>query len=113
MNRYFAVKQVKPIEDYQLILTFSNGEKRMFDMKPYLKKGIFRELRDVSLFNTAHVSFDTVEWDNEADFDPEALYHYSKKIKGRKYSLPNAPLASAAESREKYGKQRSHSKPRV
>ena len=32
---YVAVKEVKPIGNYNLILTFSNGEKRQFDMNPY------------------------------------------------------------------------------
>ena len=105
MKKYFGVKEVKPVEDYQLILTFSNGEKRLFDMKPYLTKGIFKELRKVSMFNTVRVSFDTIEWKNEADLDPEFLYEYSKRIKEKKYSLVNSPLTVAAEARAKYGKK--------
>ena len=77
---YLAVKEVKPINNYNLILTFSNGEKRQFDMNPYLNKGIFQELRDISKFNTVRISFDTIEWYNEADLDPEILYKYSVKI---------------------------------
>jgi hypothetical protein len=49
-------------------------------MKPYLNNGIFKELKDISLFNTVKVSFDTIEWDNEADFDPEFLYKESKSL---------------------------------
>ena len=64
---YVAVKEVKPIGNYNLILTFSNGEKRQFDMNTYLDKGIFQEL---SIFNTVRVGFDTIEWENEADLDP-------------------------------------------
>ena len=71
---YFSVKQVEPKADFMLLLTFENGEKRLFDMKPFLNTGIFKELRDIDLFNTVHVSFNSVTWDNEADFDPEALY---------------------------------------
>lgn len=74
---YFAVIDVKPQNDYILLLTFENGEKRLFDMKPYLEIGVFSELKDINLFNTARTSFDTVEWVNEADFDPEVLYHKS------------------------------------
>lgn len=40
-------------------------------MKPYLETGIFRELKDPSLFNTVRLSFDTIEWGNEADLDPK------------------------------------------
>ena len=77
---YLAVKEVQPINNYNLILTFENGEKRRFDMNPYLDKGIVQELRDISKFNTVRLSFDTIEWDNEADLDPEVLYNYSIKI---------------------------------
>jgi len=77
---YLSVTEVKPISDYLLHLTFENGEKRQFDMKPFLAMGIFRELNDVKLFNTVHISFDTIEWDNEADLDPEFLYKESQTI---------------------------------
>nr|WP_278246874.1 DUF2442 domain-containing protein [Clostridium beijerinckii] len=40
---------------------FENGEVRLFDMSSYLEGGIFRELKDLSLFKSARVSFDTVE----------------------------------------------------
>jgi hypothetical protein len=77
---YISIKEVKPVKDYLLHLTFENGEKRQFDMKPYLNTGIFIELKDISLFETVHISFDTIEWDNEADLDPEFLYKESKSI---------------------------------
>jgi len=74
---YKTLIGVIPSNNYQLILTFENGEKRQFDMNPYLDKGIFRELKDVSKFNTVKVDFDTVAWANEADIDPEILYQNS------------------------------------
>ena len=77
---YFAIKDVKPQDNYLLLLTFENGEKRHFDMKPYLDFGIFKELKDLRLFKTVKTSFDSIEWDNEADFDPEILYQKSIKI---------------------------------
>ena len=77
---YFAVKDVKPQDNYLLLLTFENGEKRQFDMKPYLDFGIFQELMDLRLFRTVKTSFDSIEWDNEADFDPEILYQKSQIV---------------------------------
>ena len=77
---YLAIKNVQPTPNYQLILTFENGEKRQFDMNPYLGIGIFRELKDIAIFNSVKVSFDTIEWDNEVDLDPELLYNNSKII---------------------------------
>lgn len=77
---YLAIKDVRPQDNYLLLLTFENGEKRQFDMKPYLDFGIFQELRDIRLFQTVKTSFDSIEWDNEADFDPEVLYQKSQRI---------------------------------
>lgn len=74
---YLSVKHVKALDDYKLLLTFENGEVRLFDVNPYLNKGIFKELKDISMFKSVKVSFDTVEWGNEADIDPETLYEDS------------------------------------
>jgi len=75
-----SVKQVIPKDNHIIQLTFSNGEIREFDLKPYLDFGIFRELRDVRVFNTVKVSFDTVVWENQADLDPEMLFLKSTPI---------------------------------
>ena len=77
---YLAIKGVIPQDNYLLLLTFENGEKRQFDMKPYLEIGIFQKLKDLKLFKTVRPSFDSIEWDNVADFDPEILYHKSIRI---------------------------------
>ncbi len=74
------ITQVKPLDNYNLLLTFENGEKRQFDMSPYLDLGIFRELKDEKMFRTVKTNFDTIEWDNEADIDPEILYQNSRKV---------------------------------
>jgi len=78
---YLAVTDVKPQKEYILLLTFENEEKRLFDMKPYLNHGVFKELKNINIFNTVKVNFDTIEWINEADFDPEALYLNSTELK--------------------------------
>lgn len=74
---YLAVISVKPLDDYKLELVFENNEKRLFDMKPYLDKGIYKELKDESIFKSVKVSFDSIEWCNKADIDPEFLYDKS------------------------------------
>ena len=43
MNR---IKEVKALENYQILVTFDNGEKRIKDMKPYLEKGVFKKLKN-------------------------------------------------------------------
>ena len=74
------LKAVEPLQNYQLLLTFDNGEQRQFDMNSYLDKGIFTGLKDQSLFRSVRVSFDTIEWSNGADICPEVLYTQSLQI---------------------------------
>ena len=74
---YYTVKQVTPLPDYCLQLMFENNVEKMFDCKPYLNIGRFRELKDVQVFNSVKVSFDSIEWKNGLDLDPELLYQES------------------------------------
>ena len=74
---YIEAIAVQPQDDYMLLLTFENGEKRLLDMRPYLDKGVFKELRDISMFNTALICFHSIAWANDVDLAPETLYHKS------------------------------------
>ena len=49
----------------------------MFDMTPYLDVGRFAELKNIEAFKQVSVSFDTIEWENDLDLDPEFLYAHS------------------------------------
>jgi len=77
---YIGAKAVKALSDFRLLITFENGEERVFDVGEYLEKGVFQELRDVSLFQSACISFDTVEWANGASICPETLYEDSVPV---------------------------------
>lgn len=68
------VRAVKPGPNYTLILSFTNGETRVFDVKPYLDKGIFRELKDIHVFNSVKPIFGSIHWPNGQDFCPDMLY---------------------------------------
>ena len=79
---YNGITAVVPQDNFILYLTFENGEQRYLDMKPYLHRGVFKELADKEMFNTAHLSFDTVVWKNEVDLAPEILYEKSTSVLG-------------------------------
>lgn len=81
---YLSIKGVKPLSDYKLLLTFENGEEKIFDLSPYLSIGKFAELRDPSVFNSVTIGFDTIEWINHLDIDPEFLYEKSLKVEQAK-----------------------------
>lgn len=79
MNPY--VKSVKAQEDYCLLLTFENGDKRVFDLNPYLEKPVFKRLKNVTLFKTARVVSGSVEWQGEIDLSYDTLYLESKAVR--------------------------------
>jgi Protein of unknown function (DUF2442) len=77
---YIGVKSVKAIDNYKLIIIFENNKEKLFDMNNYLEYGLFKELKDEKLFKTVHVNFDSIEWENGADIDPEILYSESIEL---------------------------------
>ncbi len=60
--------------DYRLLVQFENGNRGELDMTPYLDFGVFRNLKDESLFGQATVAFGTVEWPGGIDLDPAFVY---------------------------------------
>ena len=74
------VKQVRPLEDYQLEVIFENGEQRLFNMKPYLQKGVFVRLRNRAVFRSARVVAGSVEWPGELDLSYDTLYLESQPM---------------------------------
>lgn len=76
---YAGVKQVKPMKNHRLELTFDTGEVRYFDATTLLSFGRFSELTDETAFQQVSVSFDAIQWSNGLDLDPEYLYAASVK----------------------------------
>jgi len=68
------VQSVRPNTDYTLTIVFANGEVRVFDVKPYLDRGIFRQLKDSSEFNSVRAVLGSVQWAGGQDFCPDTLY---------------------------------------
>ena len=75
------VKNVKPNPDYTLTLVFDNDEQKVFDVKPYLGIGVFKELKDLRLFNAVRLFLGSVEWPHGQDFCPDTLYLEGKLCK--------------------------------
>lgn len=74
------VKAVKPNPDYTITLEFVNGEVRRFDVKPYMDKGFFQELKEMSAFNSVKPVLGSVQWQNGQDFCPDTLYEESYPV---------------------------------
>ena len=74
------VMRVEAQPDYQLLLEFENGERRRFDMAPYMDQKPWCRLKGTPLFLSAFISLGTVTWPGNIDIDPETLYELSEAL---------------------------------
>ena len=86
---YWDVRVVKPLSDYRIYVEIEDGRKGVFDMKPYLDHGVFRELRNLHYFKQVGILFGAVTWPNEQDIAPETLI--------AEMMLPDSPAACCTE----------------
>jgi hypothetical protein len=68
---------VRADDDYRLHVSFRDGTNVVYDAAPLLDKGVFKKLRDKTLFKQAHIAYGTVVWNDILDLAPEALYEDS------------------------------------
>ena len=74
-SKEIRIRSVKALDDMMMILTFTSGEKRLYDATQLLQYPAFQPLRDESVFKTAAVEYGTVVWnDGEIDIAPETMY---------------------------------------
>ena len=80
MNAYPMLKTVTPLDDYRLMLTFGENERRLYDFKPNLTHKFYRSLTDMRLFKSVSVNDGEIEWVTGQDFCPHTLYEESKPL---------------------------------
>ena len=68
------VIDVDYISDYKLLVTFSDGNRKIVNLEPYLKGEVLGELLDKEKFVQYGLTRVTIEWANGADLAPECLY---------------------------------------
>ena len=78
---YPSVIKAEAKENYQVYIEFDNNECGVLDMEPYLDFGVFRKIRDKNIFSQVRVSFDTIEWSDGIDLDPQFVYEKCNKEK--------------------------------
>ncbi|MDR2581068.1 MAG: DUF2442 domain-containing protein [Fibromonadaceae bacterium] len=49
------IKSVRPVESFNLLLEYETGEKKIFDVLPYIKGTWYSELEDRAYFKTVHI----------------------------------------------------------
>ncbi len=105
------VTQAKYLEGYTLLLHFNDGEDRIADLFTSLRGEVFEPLKDKDFFRRFTIRFNTVEWENGADFAPEYLYDISTPLPEANTSTSYAEAnvceeqsLSVAEDEPPYGK---------
>lgn len=58
---------------YRVKLWFNNNVTKVVDLKSSLKGLVFEPLKDITFFKRFTVKYNTIEWENGADFAPEYL----------------------------------------
>ena len=80
---FCTVVQVKPTRDNKVFVYFCDGKIKLYDMAPYIGKGVFKPLASIDFFiERCTVMNDTLAWDISGTFDtrecidiaPETIY---------------------------------------
>jgi hypothetical protein len=75
-----------PLDDYKIEILTSSGISGIFDVKPYLKGPVFKELEDVSYFRLVRPAHHGIMWPHEQDFSSDTIIHdirqsHNKEVK--------------------------------
>lgn len=77
MRSMIRIAGVRPLTDYKVELTFTDGTQRIVDLSQHLRGPVFEPLkRDAQLFRQVRVDpeLGTIVWPNGADLDPDVLH---------------------------------------
>ena len=73
------IESIKVVEPFSLFLEYETGEKRLFDVLPYIKGSWYGELKDKDYFKNVRIINKGygIEWTNGQDIAPHELYENS------------------------------------
>lgn len=79
------VTEVTALDGYRLRVCFTNGERRIFNVSPYLGYPAYKRLANPAYFTLAHPEHGTVVWPGDVDFCPDTIYVESVKEEPENY----------------------------
>ena len=68
------VTAVQALPNFKLLVEFSTGERRRFDVQPLLNFPVYQRLQKAGYFSSARVENGTVAWDEQCDLSPDSIY---------------------------------------
>lgn len=76
----FQVTEVKVQPKHTLYVKFKNGRAKLFNIKPYLNKGVFKELKNETYLKKVRIISGGIEWPHEQDLSADTLYHLGVSV---------------------------------
>ena len=74
------LKTVEPLKDYKLVLRYSNGECRIYDVSGLFNNSLNNALKSRTVFETVRIVGCGIEWSNGVDVCPDELYNNSTAV---------------------------------
>lgn len=71
---------VEVLHAYKILVEFDNGEKKTFDVEPYIQGEWYGQLRAMEYFKRVTTDGYTVVWPNGQDICPDELYEMSQFV---------------------------------
>ena len=71
---FIEIIKAEYLDNYRIKLWFNDGKVKIVDLADSLNGLVFEPLRDLEFFKNFTIKFNTIEWENGADFAPEYLY---------------------------------------
>ena len=70
---FIHVEEARYVRDYTVWLRFNDGASSEVDLSEELNGPVFAPLQDVEFFKRFIIAYNTLAWENGADFAPEFL----------------------------------------
>lgn len=68
------LKGVKPLAEFKIELTYSNGYVGIYDVHELLEYDVFKPLKNPELFNSVRKDHNAISWNEEIDLCADSLY---------------------------------------
>lgn len=71
---FLEVVKAEYLDNYKIKVWFNDNAVKIVDLSNHIDGEVFTPLKDIGFFKCFSIKFNTIEWENGADFAPEYLY---------------------------------------
>ena len=71
---FLEVSQAEYLDNYRIKIAFNNDVIKVVDLQNELNGEVYTPLHQLDYFKRFQLKYNTIEWENGADYAPEYLY---------------------------------------